>query len=335
MKNTTKKFLKAGVVLFIAVLFTATSVSAMGNTQGKAIINATPKTATCTAPSRDTAELKYYNEENLSQVIGISGGTGPYIWKTAIRLTQDELAAYAAWTINSVNVAFSADNGVPVIDIRIFIYDKGSSDTRPGAIIVNDTTYTLDTTGVINIPLVTPVPLSGHEELWVAVQWTQIEAGPGVYYAWLDDITGPAIAKKSDWVYLNNAWSQIHLLNPDINGRWGIGAIAEGSGLAELAILNVKGPIGVKADVQNSGDADALNVQCSMTVTGGLLGLIDKSATGSAATLAPSGTVPLSSGIIIGFGKITIVITASADNAVAVSATKSAFVLGPLVTRIQ
>lgn len=330
MKNTTKKFLKAGVVLFIAVLFTATSVSAIGNTQGLATFAATPKTSTL-APSRDTAELKYYNEENLSQVIGINN---PIIWKTAIRLTQDEMSAYSAWTINSVNVAFSADNGVPTIDIRIFIYDKGSSSSRPGAIIVNDTTYTLDTTGVTNIPLVTPVPLAGHEELWIAVQWNQVDPAP-VYYAWLDTLSGPAIDKKGDWIYLNNAWSEIQTGGADYDGNWGIGGIVEGSGLAELAILNVKGPIGVKADVQNIGDADALNVQCSMKVTGGLLGLIDKSATGSAATLAPSGTVPLSSGMIIGFGTITIVITATATNAVAVSATKTAFVLGLLVTRIK
>ncbi len=334
MKNNTKKFLKAGVVLFIAVLFTATSVSAIGNTQGLATFAATPKASTL-APSRDTAELKYYFEENLSQVIGISGGTGPYIWKSAIRLTQEEMAAYATWTITTVNVAFSADNGVPTIDIRIYIYDKGSSDSRPGAIIVNDTTYTLDTTGVTPIPLVTPVPLAGHEELWVAIEWTQYEPGPGVYYAWLDDITGPAIPKKSDWVYLNNQWSQLHIAAPTINGRWGIGAVVEGSGLAELAVINVKGPIGVKADVQNSGDADALNVQCTMKVTGGLLGLIDKTGTGSQATLTPGASVAVSSGMIIGFGKITIVITATADNAVAISATKTARVIGPLVIGIK
>jgi hypothetical protein len=39
--------------------------------------------------------------------------------------------------------------------------------------------------------------------------------------------------------------------------------------------------------------------------------------------------------MFIGFGKISIVITATADNAVAVSITKSAFLLGPLVVGIK
>ena len=67
---------------------------------------------------------------------------------------------------------FHADNGCPTIGVKIYIYDKGTTETKPGAVIVSDTTATLDTTGVTTIPLVTPVNLSGHEELWVAVEWT-------------------------------------------------------------------------------------------------------------------------------------------------------------------
>jgi len=334
MKNNTKQILKAGVVLFIAVLFVATSATAIGKTSEKATFTSTKQTATLSGPSRDEMELKYYMEEGLTQVIGISGGAGPYIWKTAIRLTQMELATYTDWTMTKVNVAFSADNGCPSIDVRIYIYDKGTA-TKPGAKIVNDTTFTLDTTGVTTIPLVTPVNLSGHEELWVAVQWTQIEAGPGVYYAWLDTATGPAIDGKGDWYYLNNAWGEIQTGGADYDGNWGIGAIVEGQGLAELGIGNIKGPIGVKADVSNIGVNDASNVQWSITVTGGLLKRINSTSTGTAASLIAGASTPASVGMFIGFGKISIVITAKAQNALEVSVTKSAFLLGPLVVGIK
>lgn len=336
MKNTTKSFLKAGLVICIAALFVGTSAAAITYAPEKLSITSTQKTAIVNGQSRDEIELKYYMEEGLSTVIGIQGGTGPYIWKTAIKLTQDEMAPYMTWTMTSVNVAFSYDNGLTgPMDVRIYIYDKGTIATRPGAIIVNDTTATFDTTGVINVPLVTPVDLAGHEDIWVAVEWTQWEPGPGVYYAWLDTLTGPAVDGKGDWYYLNNAWGEIQTGGPDYDGNWGIGAIIEGEGLAELSIGNVKGPIGVKADVLNSGDVDATDIEWTMKATGGLLKRVNASATGVSASLLAGAALPISLGGIIGFGKISIVITAKAQNALEVSATKSAFLLGPFVLGIK
>lgn len=336
MKNTTKSFLKAGIVICIAVLFVGTSAAAITYAPEKISLASTKQTTTSNGPSRDEVELKYYNEEGLSTVIGIQGGTGPYIWKTAIKLTQDEMAPYADWTIKSVNVAFSYDNGLTgPMDIRIYIYDKGTVATRPGPIIVNDTTASLDTTGVINVPLVTPVDLAGHEDIWVAVEWTQWEPGPGVYYAWLDTLSGPAVDGKGDWYYLNNAWGEIQTGGPDYDGNWGIGAIVEGEGLAELSIGNVKGPIGVKADVSNIGGNDANNIEWTMKATGGLLKRVNASGTGTSPSLAAGASIPVSLGAFIGFGKISIVITAKAQNAVEVSTTKSAFLLGPFVLGIK
>jgi len=87
--------------------------------------------------------------------------------------------------------------------------------------------------------------------------------------------------------------------------------------------------------VQNVGDAVALNVDWSIVVTGGLLGKVNKTATATVATLAAGAITPMSLGMFIGFGKISIVISAHASNAIAVSATKSAFLLGPLVVGIK
>lgn len=330
MKNNTRKFLKAGLVICIAALFVGTSTAAITNPEKIGFASIEQK-ANVSSPTRDQVELKYYAEENLDQVIGLTG-TMPAVWKTAIRLTQDEMAPYADWTMTSVNVAFSGDNGQPEIDIKIYIYDKGTTSTKPGPVIVSDTTYHLDTTGVTNIPLVTPVDLAGHEELWVAVEWTQTETGS--YYAWIDTLSGPHVTDKSDFVFLGT-WQQLHDALPEVDGRWGIGAIVEGTGLAELSIGNIKGPMGIKADVSNIGANPANNAEWSIGVTGGILKMVNKSATGTAATIAAGASIPISLGTFMGFGKISIVITAKAQNALQVSATKSAFLFGPFVLSIK
>lgn len=223
-----KKFFvqNASVILIVAIVLLTSVVVA--DTHNQPTITYMKKTIAWSEPSFDETELKYYNEENLNTVIGISGSTPPYVWKTAIRLTQDEMAPFPGWTMTDVKVAYSADNGCPSIDVRVYIYDEGTS-THPGSIIANDTTYTLDVTGITTIPLATPVSLVGHDELWVAIEWTQMIPGPGVYYAWMDTLSGPAIDGKGDWIYYNNAWLEIQTLGPEMDGNWGLGAIIEGT----------------------------------------------------------------------------------------------------------
>ncbi|DAC72167.1 MAG TPA: hypothetical protein DSN98_06680, partial [Thermoplasmata archaeon] len=146
---------------------------------------------------------------------------------------------------------------------------------------------------------------------------------------------GGAVDGKGDWYYLNNAWGEIQTGGADYDGNWGIGAIIEGAGMAQLAIGNIKGPIGIKADVQNAGTVDANNVQWTITVTGGLLKRVNTTATGTSPSLVASTSLPISVGMFFGFGKISIVITAKAQNAIEVSASKSAFLLGPMVIGIK
>ena len=210
----------------LLVLGTLSNV-VIADSQQKLSFISRKKTTTLSGPSRDEHELKYYKVENLDQVIGISGDySPPYIWQSAIRLTQDEMAPYMDWTLTKVNIAFDADDGQPEIDVTIFIYDKGPDSTKPGPIIVQDTTAHLDTSGITTIPLGTPVDLAGHDELWVAVQWVQTEPSP-VYYVWIDTLSGPHIPDKSDFIYYNGTWSQFHDLLPTADGRWGIGAVVE------------------------------------------------------------------------------------------------------------
>ena len=182
MENQTSKLTKAGI-LFIVTLLIVSSVTVMASTSAKAPFSSMTKMVALSDSSKGETELKYYEEEGLSTVIGVCSNA---CWKSAIRLTQMEMAPYMNWIMTKVNVAFSADNGCPYIDARIYIFDEGD-ETHPGSIIVNDTVVPLNTTGVHTIPLVTTVNLSNHNELWVAVEWRDNFSLD--YYAWLDTIT--------------------------------------------------------------------------------------------------------------------------------------------------
>jgi hypothetical protein len=328
MKSNSRNLLKAGIVVCLAALFIGTSTAAM--VEPTSVTFGQVKAATgVKQSSRDQIELRYYDPDMLNNVVGIQNGVPPYIWKSAIRLTQTELAPYKTWNITQVVIGFGEDPNEGPMNVTIYIYQKGTA-THPGSVIVHDTWAILNGTQLITVPLVTPVSLSptGRDEVWVAVQWTQnVDL---THYAYIDD--GPAVVGKGDFIYLNNVWQEIH---SSIDSNWALGAIVEGQGLAQIALANIKGPIGIKADVQNTGDVDATNVAWTMTVKGGILGRVNKSATGSDTLLAAHATLPISVPLFIGFGKINIVITAKASNAQEVTATKTAFLLGPIVLGVK
>ncbi len=315
---------KAGVLLIAAFMVLSTS-AAIADTSENTTLSVIENTFIGSFPQgeRGEEEISYYTGD-LTSAVGIQGGTAPYYWKSAIRLTQDELAAYAGWDIISVVVAHSAEEE-PEHWGEIEIYGEGTS-TSPGSLVTNESYY-FDATGWFRVDLTTPVPIDDHDEIWVACSWESWEPD---HCAYVD--AGPAVDGKGDWVYLNSAWQE---LQPSIDKNWGMGAIVEGTAKAELAIQNVKGPIGVNAEIKDIGEADANNLDWSITVTGGILGLVNKTADGTKTVLASGAIEAIGSGLILGLGPITIEITANADNAAEVTATKTAFVLGILVIGIK
>jgi hypothetical protein len=91
-----------------------------------------------------------------------------------------------------------------------------------------------------------------------------------------------------------------------------------------LEIGTFKSGLGVTTTVQNIGIAPATNVSWTITVTGGLLGLINKTA-GDTITSLAAGEVsnPLKTGLFFGFGPITITATVTCDQGVSVEKTAS------------
>lgn len=323
---------KAGV-LFIAAIFILSSAAVMADTVQKTTIsaeNVEVVLGNMGSLSRDEEEISYYNPDTLTGVIGLQGGTPPYFWYSAIRLTQDELAPYAGWEFVRVIVAVSCDNGQTEVWANMTIWEGGTA-TSPGSIIYEDNGLYFDETGFYEFELTTPLQLDDYDVIWIGFEWEQTEEP--AYIPYTDE--GPAVAGKGNLVSQNHGASFSQLPPSTLDVNWGMGAIVSGTGKAELAIQDVSGPIGVSASIKNIGDGPASDVEYSMTVTGGILGMIDKTASGTSAELTPGGTATLSTGLILGLGSITIDINANADNAVEVIESLSGFALGPLVLGIS
>jgi len=83
--------------------------------------------------------------------------------------------------------------------------------------------------------------------------------------------------------------------------------------LPKLTVNSITGGIGVSAKIGNIGKAAATNVVWQIQVTGGLLGRINVSGTGTIASLAVNGEDGGKTKTILGLGSITIKVTATCD----------------------
>ncbi|MCK4416425.1 MAG: hypothetical protein KAU84_04655, partial [Thermoplasmatales archaeon] len=276
---------------------------------------------------RGEETIGYYDPDTAGTTgVGLQGGTPPYFWKQGIRLTQDELAEYTGWDLIAVNVLHNEDAFEHWGFIEV--YGEGTP-TNPGSLLAS-IPYHFEERAFYRLDLNESIAIDDHNELWLVCAW---ESDNDDFPGGLDGI--PAVDGKGDHIYMNSMWQETQTFGEKFDHNWCMEGIVEGEGKAELSIINVKGPIGVNAEIKNAGEADASNLEYTTTVTGGILKLINKTVPGSKTTLAPGATEAIGSGLILGFGKIAIEITANADNAAEVVVTKSAFVLGILVIGIK
>jgi len=79
---------------------------------------------------------------------------------------------------------------------------------------------------------------------------------------------------------------------------------------AEIAIGDISGGLfKVKAEIKNVGTADATSVAWTIDLAGGLI-LLGKTSSGTIPSIPASGAVTESSGLILGFGKPVVTVTA-------------------------
>jgi len=124
----------------------------------------------------------------------------------------------------------------------------------------------------------------------------------------------------ADLDYIFSAWTDDRNVNDDIY----FDILGAPPLLPTIDIVDISGGLGVKVTIKNTGDASATNVSWSITVTGGLLGFIDKTVNGTIASLAVDAeSDPLKTGIFFGLGKIAVEVTATCDEGSSDSETKT------------
>ena len=80
-----------------------------------------------------------------------------------------------------------------------------------------------------------------------------------------------------------------------------------------IKVMSIAGGFGVSAVIKNDGTGDATNVNWTIHVTGGILNRINKTVPGTIASLAIGAEVTVKTGILFGFGAISITVTADTD----------------------
>ncbi len=163
--------------------------------------------------------------------------------------------------------------------------------------------------------------------------------GDDVYYQWNwgDEVSGwlgPYASNQT--IEASHHW--------DVTGDYQISVKAKDSNDAESAlsdpltvhivvapqieITSVRGGFGVSADVRNTGGVNVSGVTWVIKLQG--LVVYGQEKSGTILDLAPNGTQSISTGLVLGFGRIGIVITASD-----VQRNATAFLFGPIVINVR
>ena len=79
--------------------------------------------------------------------------------------------------------------------------------------------------------------------------------------------------------------------------------------------INIVGGLGVTATINNTGNLDAEDITWEIDVKGGILGMINKTVTGTT-DIFTGKSVEISTGIFIGFGGIDIKVSAADEEEV-------------------
>jgi hypothetical protein len=193
---------------------------------------------------------------------GIGYG-GAITWEGAMRLTPDELGAYADWNITKVNYYYYDSVS---INGKVKIY-HGDTPISPGA-LWEEVDMTQSTPGLKQTVLPTPIPITGTEDIWVSIEWQQLAAG----YPFGAD-AGPAVDGKGDWLYDGSSWYEIQTIPLDYNWileAYAVGALPPhdvGVSSIDAPVSGIaSGPIIPKATVQNYGTSDETDVPVDMDI---------------------------------------------------------------------
>lgn len=164
-----------------------------------------------------------------------------------------------------------------------------------------------------------------------------------IYYRWswgdeISDWMGPYASGQT--VQAVHTWTtkgtyDIRVIAKDMEGAlsgWSEPLTIVILGGPAIEIGEITGGFGVHAEIKNSGNADAINVQWTITMQGFVF--FGKETTGSFVKIAPGFEPIAATGFIFGIGRVEITVSAVAEGVAPANKIVTAVIVGPFVFRV-
>lgn len=216
------------------------------------------------SPYASKDETIRYDDGVNNDAIGLtSGGT----FQVSAYFPAAIMGTYSGMVLEQMEIYI---NNVPNPCV-LKIYGPGTS-TTPGALLHEQTITPVEASWNL-IDLTTPVDITG-DDLWLGYQVTH---GAGFYPAGCD--AGPHVL-NGDWIEMNGAWDQLHILAPALDYNWNIvGYLVDGGPQLtnDVGVQSIVSPVTgpdlgdevVTIAVKNYGTATQSNIPVSFTLDGG------------------------------------------------------------------
>ncbi len=172
------------------------------------------------------------------------------------------------------------------------------------------------------------IELSAQGEAW----------GSDHYYFWQYGYDAVFYSEHNFNDYYHSADDTIENMNITYSTRFSRLILATLAEMAQqpwpvLEITHISGGFGITTQISNIGDDNASDVNVTIAITGGLLGLIDMSSTSGTDVIHPDESIQLKARLFR-FGQIEIRVTAEALNAKPATKHATGFLLGPFVLKL-
>jgi len=332
-----KNYLKEAVVLLLAVVMISSTIAIANTNQIQ--------------PTLSTNDSGTTSSSSMCNAVAWDNGMGYQVGALAAQFWPDDIDAFpaddfeldATYDIDSVlwqggyyNCQYAEGGKDYGFTWNITFYNHNATGNKPGSVIKE---YSFDNSSIphefwyttnlsqrwyanYSVTLVPPIKLLPNTRYWIGIYgynatWPQsgwnrhnesvggIKLHEGMFKS--ESFGFPDWVNTSDPSLLNMAC--------DFNYQLGGTVIPE----PILEIISIKGPIGVTAKINNTGNAIATNVTATIEATGGII-LSGKSRIVSVGDL-DIGEIGKAKSMIIGFGKPTIEVTVTCDEGVTANAT--------------
>jgi Peptidase family M28/PKD domain len=200
-----------------------------------------------------------------------------------------------------------------------------------------------------NTPPETPAAPQGPTEGNIGVEYTFTTQtidydSPQIYYLWdwgneIGEWMGPynsgeTIQATHTWLLPGSYDIKVKAKDTEDGvSAWSAPHSIRIAGAPILMIGRISGGFAIHAEIQNTGNADAMNVQWKITVKG--LVLFGKEWNGSIVKILPGFAPVASTGFMFGLGPLDITVVAEAEGLSPVEKQVSAFLLGPYIFKVS